>query len=255
VLAAAEEQVKRANAALASASGAALEVATHALEKVRSAVEDAKAGAAFGPSRPLLNVWFRNAAEGYVVGSYGQIFRTKDGGARWEYLGDRLNNPDNLHLNAISVSPSGILLVAGESGSVFRSSDAGESWVRYDTLYNGALYGVLNLDAADGAAQNILAYGFGGRVFRSFNGGAQWKQLSIGVKSPIVAGARSGSAIYLLAQDGAILQCDDAAATCSSATQASATRVSGFVPIKGKDGFVLAAIGGLRLVYATAPHK
>ncbi len=85
-----------------AASGAAKQAALKAQDDAENALADVRASAKFGPSRPLLSLWFKSAAEGYIVGSYGQIFHTADAGATWESFAGRLHNLEGLHFNAIA---------------------------------------------------------------------------------------------------------------------------------------------------------
>ena len=75
------------------------------------------AGAQFGPSRPLLGVWFDRQGRGLVVGANGQVFRSADAGRSWRSAARNLNNPDALHYNAIVADDRGELFVAGEAGT------------------------------------------------------------------------------------------------------------------------------------------
>ncbi|MTJ80457.1 MAG: glycosyl hydrolase [Telmatospirillum sp.] len=138
-----------------------------------NALDDARAAARFGPSHPLLGLWFESADRGVVVGSYGQIFRTADGGTTWESLGLRLDDADGLHLNAVTATSDGVWLVVGEGGRIYRSTDGGDHWTRTEVGGKGAFLGIKAWRDRDGKSR-ILAYGFGGRVFRSLDDGRTW---------------------------------------------------------------------------------
>jgi len=157
------------------------------LELAEDALADAEAGAAFGPARPLFSLWFENTRQGFAAGSFGQLFRTSDGGVNWHYIGDRLDNPEGFHYNAITHAPSGKLLIAGEGGVLHSSVDSGNTWRRHETGYNGQLYGVLAFND-DGGNETLLAYGFGGRIFVSRNAGSDWSELDREVRANIVSG-------------------------------------------------------------------
>lgn len=161
----------RANALVAEDARAALAAARAkgdptAVADAEFAVEDAQAAAEFGPSRPLLDLWFATAEQGFVVGSYGQIFHTADGGTTWRSLAGRMSNPNGMHLNAITEAADGTLLIAGEGGFVYRSTDHGGHWETQETGGPTNLFGVRRLDEARGRPA-FLAFGFGGRIFRS----------------------------------------------------------------------------------------
>jgi photosystem II stability/assembly factor-like uncharacterized protein len=231
MLADAKAAVEKAQAAGAGAGNAALADAENALG-------DIEAAAKFGPSRPLLGVWFRDARTGYAVGAYGQAFRTTDGGAHWHSMGAGLPNPEGLHYNAIAGGPGNVLAIAGEGGYVYRSADGGASWQRIETGYGGQLYGVIF------TGRSMLAYGFGGHVFRSEDGGATWRETPAVTKKSLVGGALQGSSIVLAAQDGALLRSDDDGVSFRVMRQGDAVPTAGMLAVNGT--VLLSGVGGVR---------
>lgn len=234
---------KQANALVLADAKAALAKAQAAggasLADAENALGDIEAAARFGPSRPLLGVWFRDAMTGYAVGAYGQAFRTGDGGAHWTSMGAGLANPEGLHYNAVAGGVGNVLAIAGEGGYVYRSADGGASWQRSATGYSGQLYGVLF------TGRSLLAYGFGGHVFRSEDGGASWRETPAVTKKSLVGGAMQGSSIVLAAQDGALLQSDDDGASFRMLRQGDAVPTAGMLAAKG--AVLLAGVGGVRV--------
>ncbi|MES2148518.1 MAG: YCF48-related protein [Pseudomonadota bacterium] len=175
------------------------------LEQAQNAALDLQAATKFGPSRPLLAVWYRQSTLGFAVGAFGQALRTRDGGASWESLGGRIANPDGLHFNAIGHSADGAVMIAGEGGRVYRSNDDGDSWHAIDTGYKGPLYGVIET-----APGKLLAYGFGGNALRSDDGGKHWSALPrLGSKNLIGAVLSADGKLLLAARDGAIFRSAD----------------------------------------------
>ena len=175
-----------------------------ALDNALFALDDAKASGASGPSRPLLDVWFRDADEGWAVGAYGMIVHTKDGGRHWEYV-SALANPDRLHLNAVLGLPDGTLLVAGEGGLLHRSEDGGKHWQPPQQLTPASLYKLMQL--ADG---RLLALGFGGTLLSSPDLGQTWNS----IKTPVPVGLYGGrqladGALVLSGQGGVLLYSSD----------------------------------------------
>jgi photosystem II stability/assembly factor-like uncharacterized protein len=177
---------------------------TAALDNAYFALDDAKASAASGPSRPLLDVWFRNADEGWAVGAYGVIVHTKNGGRNWDYVSS-LTNPDRLHLNTVLGLPDGSLLVAGEAGQLHRSLDGGKHWEASQQLTQASLYKLMQLTNG-----KLLALGFGGTLLSSHDLGRTWESL----KTPIPVGLYGGKqlsdgAIVLSGQGGVLLYSSD----------------------------------------------
>lgn len=174
----------------------------------RMMLEDAVAGSQAavdaGPSRPLLAVRFANERVGLAAGSFGQLFSTEDGGQHWRYIGDRLDNPEGLHLNAITLGADGRLYVAAEAGAIFSSTDMGRSWTRSNLGYKGHLYGVLALPG-----EVLVAYGFNGHLFRSTDRGQAWKPIASPTAKSIVAGTSANGPALLLDEGGQLLRTTD----------------------------------------------
>lgn len=227
-----------AKAAVAKAQAAGAGADKAALGDAENALGDIEAAAKFGPSRPLLGVWFRDARTGYAVGAYGQAFRTMDGGANWTSMGAGLANPEGLHYNAIAGGPGNMLAIAGEGGYVYRSADGGASWQRTATGYGGQLYGVIF------TGRSMLAYGFGGHVFRSEDGGASWRETPAVTKKSLVDGAMRDGAIVLAAQDGALLRSDDDGVSFRVVKQGDAVPTAGMLAMDGT--VLLSGVGGAR---------
>ncbi len=239
LLAAAE---KRQNEASAAGTGGAAAPAA-----AQQALDDARAGAKFGPARPLFDVWFKDGKQGLAVGSFGQIFRTRDGGKTWELGNEHIANPDNLHYNALSHTPGGTLLIAGEAGKVYRSRDGGDSWATLDTGYPGQLYGAIAA-GEDAKGEVLLAYGFGGHVFRSADNGAHWRPATIDEKKPLVAGtALVDGSIILLSYDGKLLRSADRGVSFKPASSGPGMPASAMVRIANTT-FIVAGAGGVRFV-------
>lgn len=147
-------------------------------------------------TQPLLDVWFKDARTGYVVGTFNRIFRTDDGGAHWTPLIDKTDNPEELHLYAVRGSGDELYL-AGERGMVWRWDDAKSAFVDVRTPYTGSLFGLIVTPRA------VLAYGMRGSLYRTTDRGAHWQQIDTGLRAGIVAGdMRPNGEIVLVAQSG-----------------------------------------------------
>lgn len=173
-----------------------VEDAEFMLEEAEFMLEGAMDDTEAGPVRPLLDVWFRNEQEGFVVGSYGMLLVTNDGGQNWELVSDRMDNAEAYHLNQIVPAPDGTLYIAGEAGFVYRSRDGGESWDTLEPGYDGSFYGLV---AVPGSGENyeLLAYGLRGNLFRSIDQGETWDQVDSGTTITLMSG--------LLLKDGTVL--------------------------------------------------
>ena len=168
----------------AGATGAKAEIAKRRLADAQRLVDD-------GPGKPFLALQFENEQSGFVVGAYGLIFRTTDGGKSWQPWMSHLDNPKGLHLNAIRAVGKTIYL-AGEQGLFFRSTDGGETFTRLATPYEGSYF-------------TVAAIAPGGVILAGMRGNAYWSgdegNTFVKVESPMPI---SFSAIALLA-DGRLL--------------------------------------------------
>lgn len=147
------------------------------LETLTILFEDAESFVDEGASRPFLDLWFKNRMEGFVVGAFGLILHTQDGGKNWQAWFDHLENPYNFHLNAIR-QVGDRLYIAAEAGTLYRSTDWGQSWELLESPYDGSFFGVIGSD--DG---RVIAYGLRGNAFESRDWGESWEQLETGVDS------------------------------------------------------------------------
>lgn len=225
------------------------------LKGAESVLEDARAGAKFGPSRPLFDVWFKNEAEGIVIGSFGQIFHTNNGGENWELWADRLNNPDGLHYNAITATASGLLVIAGEGGKVYRSGDGGQSWDTFETGYPGQLYGVVGIPDKTGP-EVLVAFGFSGHVFRSTDKGAVWNQVVVETNKAVVTGTvLPGGTVILVTQDGRVLRSDDEGRSFKLENTGVNMSIAAMTLIANEGTLIFAGTNGTKIVSSNNSGK
>ena len=147
-----------------------------------------------GPSLPWLDVYFENPEEGYVVGSFGMIAHTFDGGQSWQPWLHRIDNPMALNLNALEKIGDDIF-IAGERGTVFRLDRDERYFERLESGYRGSFFGIT------GSPDQLMAYGLRGTIRESRNGGETWAPVEAGFTVGISDGL-STPAITLFASAG-----------------------------------------------------
>jgi len=167
---------------------------------------EAQRFASQGAENPLLDVWFDDARNGYVVGAFGLVLRTADGGKTWEPLLHATDNPKALHLYAVR-RVGGDLYVAGEQGLLLKLDAERGRLVALSIPYQGTLFGLV------GNERVVLAYGLRGNVVRSTDRGRTWSAVPTGVPVGLTAGTLDDKGrIVLASQAGHVLvSADDGA--------------------------------------------
>lgn len=162
--------VAAANLALEAAQEKMKEMKADSTRQEKEALErhlqDAQLLVDDGPDKPFLDILFENDRQGFIVGAYGLIFKTVDGGETWHSWIDRVDNPDGMNLYGIQAVGSTYYIV-GEQGLVLKSTDGGDSFVRVNTPYQGTYF----VSAAAASGEIVLA-GLRGNAYWSDDQGA-----------------------------------------------------------------------------------
>ncbi|MTV37006.1 glycosyl hydrolase [Duganella radicis] len=159
------------------------------------ALADAERLAAEGPSKPFLDVQFFDEQHGLVVGAFGLMFATADGGQHWQPAMERLDNPKGKHLYAVQARGDECYVV-GELGAVYYSKDRCQAFSAVQTPYEGTYFG-----AVATGPRSVVVFGMRGHVYWSGDAGASWRQSEIATPASLMAG--------LLLKDGSILLSDE----------------------------------------------
>ncbi|MEW6271001.1 MAG: YCF48-related protein [Thermodesulfobacteriota bacterium] len=107
---------------------------------------------------------------GWVVGAFGAIFRTTDGGVTWESQ----PTPTLDYLFAVDFTSPTHGVVVGKSGVVLTTEDGGQTWVQRDSGTDRNLFSV-----AYASPTHLWAVGDWGAVIESTDGGATWKDRTL----------------------------------------------------------------------------
>jgi photosystem II stability/assembly factor-like uncharacterized protein len=150
-----------------------------------------------GPEQSLLDLWFDDKNNGYVVGSFGTVFRTTDGGASWQPLMEKVRSADLVHLNAIR-KVNGELYLASERGVVFKLDRTSGRFEPMPTGYKGSFFGLVEHDAQP------LAFGLLGNAYLSSDAGKAWTKVETGLSANVTGAVPlSDGRVLLLGLDGA----------------------------------------------------
>lgn len=177
-----------------------------------------------GPALPFLDVWFENDLRGFAVGAFGLLALTTDGGVTWEPWLNRIDNEEQLHLNAIE-GINGDIYIAAERGVLFRLDRERRRFVAQQTGQERSLFGVV------GADDGIITYGLGGAVYKSSDSGISWKPLATPSNTLITSGtALPGTDQFILANTvGELLRGNGTSDSLTLANMNEASRVTGLV--------------------------
>lgn len=215
-----------------------------ALENAEYALEDAFIDFEDKSTKPLLDVWFKNKQNGFVIGAYGMIFKTTDGGNSWNDWSSHVENPDRFHLNSIADAGDGRLMIVGEAGLMLRTVNGGDQWDQMFSPYEGSFFGVTSLNK-----QGVqFAFGLRGNLARSDNFGSSWKLMNTHTEQSLIGGTdRLGRVAYIVGNGGAFIKGIDVGRKWESKIRAG--RGSAAAIIESKAGhFVLVGENGVELL-------
>jgi photosystem II stability/assembly factor-like uncharacterized protein len=151
-----------------------------------------------------------DAQNGYVVGAFGAIFRTSDGGKTWE--AQRTPTQDYLFSVDFSTATHGVAV--GKSGTVLLTDDGGKTWTKKDGGTDRNLFSVVFA-----APQHAWAVGDWGTVIESKDGGSTWTNRSL--KDDVVLTSQSWPDEqhgYVAGEFGTVEVTTDAGATFEKST-------------------------------------
>lgn len=116
---------------------------------------DENENAGFEGEARLASVAFADNNRGFVVGEFGMILASEDGGATWK----RQHSPTDVQLYDVQTIDAKRAVIAGSDGTVLETRDAGKGWSAVPTPKRKHLFGVW----ATGA--KTIAVGGDGTIF------------------------------------------------------------------------------------------
>ncbi|MBL8352571.1 MAG: glycosyl hydrolase [Burkholderiaceae bacterium] len=182
--------------------------------KAEAMLKEAERFAAQGAENPFLDVGFENEKTGYLVGAFGLLLRTVDGGASWQPMLHAADNPKAQHLYAVRAVGSDVF-VAGEQGLLMkldRSNAASPQFRAVELPYKGTLFGVT------GNARAVIAHGLRGTVLRSTDAGRSWQTVETGLQVGLTGSSIDADGrIVIVSQAGHLLLSKDDGASFAPA--------------------------------------
>ena len=192
---------------------------------------------------PLLDVWFEDESRGWAVGAFGSLLSTDDGGQHWISHSDRVDNPDEFHLNAITGDGAGRVFIAGEGGVMYRSIDSGQSWEAITPFYEGSWFGTLY----DAAHDTLLVFGLRGNLYLSRDFGDNWETVAEDNKITLAGGSVSADGqVVLVGGVGTILRSGDGGLSFQRSTLPDRLSLSSALESNGQ--LIVVGQGGARVL-------
>lgn len=186
-----------------------------------------------GADKPWLDALFLDARHGWLVGAYGLLLRTEDGGVTWQSAMGDIDNPAGLHLYSIRALGKR-LVIAGEQGALFQSTDNGQHFKRIESPYEGSFFGL-----ASTLEGHLIAYGLRGNAWRQPAGTDDWQAISMGNDVTLTADLQVSNGVLLLADEaGRISFSRDGAGSFKSLEVVAKGYVAGLA--EAADGAVIA---------------
>ncbi len=204
-------------------------------EVERSATQSATPGVL---PAPFLDVWFADAKEGYLVGAFGLILHTADGGDSWEPWTDRTDNDRRLHLYAVG-GDGARRWIAGEQGLLLKWDAVSARFAKVETPYAGSFFGL------DVQGDRIVAFGLRGNAYGRLGDTSPWTKIVTGVDANLVAAiSLSPERVLLVSQAGQVLKGSLATGQSSTVLDAHGGDVAGAIALDARH-LVLARIDGV----------
>lgn len=224
----------------ANLEGAAAEADTGNVERQKNAARLIKDGA----DKPFFGLHFTDTLSGMVVGAYGLVFATEDGGKTWKSAIERIENSKGNHLYSI-YSSGADLYVVGEQGTFYRSSDNGGKFKRVEMPTKGTLFGVV---ATNGG--QLLAYGLRGNLYRKEVGSDQWEKINVPPITLTLGITLKDGSIILADEVGHLLKSTDEGRSFQSIPQSQSVPIVGLT--QAEDGsLILAGLHDLKRLVIT----
>ncbi len=201
-------------------------------------VHNAELLVADGPDKPFLDLNFKSEQEGIIIGAYGLIFSTTDGGQSWQCLMDRVENPRGLNLYAIRAFDDA-MYIAGEQGLFLVSRDKGNSFQKMQTPYSGTFF-----DLAVTSSGDVVIVGLRGNAYWSTDQGATFNQTRVPVEVSFTAVTQLEDGTLLFAnQAGMLLASRDGGRSLQLTDIPRLGPISGLIPA-GNGSLMTVGYGG-----------
>lgn len=219
--------------------------ANQAEPKHEAAGKEAARFAAQGAENPWLDCWFADEQTGFVVGAFGQILQTTDGGTRWTPWLHAIDNPKGLHLYAVRGIGTD-LWITGEQGLLLKLDREAQRFKAVELPYKGTLFGIVGHERA------LVVHGLRGTALRSTDGGRSWQPVATGLQAGLPAATLDARGRFVLvSQAGHVLASSDDGASFTPLANPRPLPAAAVAALPG--ALVLAGPRGLQSLPAPQP--
>lgn len=179
-------------------------LATAGEESAAAYLDEVKLNYADGPEQALMDVWFSDDSNGFVVGTFGTILATRDGGKSWESWMERVDNPELLHYNAIAGVGEDVF-IASERGIVFKLDRQANKFLPIETGYSGTFFNI------NGKGSTVIAVGLRGTAYETKDAGETWALIPTDIKAALtdVMPLKDGRFLMVGINGGAVISDQD----------------------------------------------
>ncbi|KAA1193301.1 hypothetical protein F0M18_05525 [Pseudohalioglobus sediminis] len=190
-----------------------------------------------GADKPLFAVDFHDESYGHVLGAYGMILKTEDGGKNWVHVLETTENDSFYHVfDVANLAGKNRFFMSGEAGLFMIGDAEAETATLVETVpWEGSFFTASA--TPDGA---VVLGGLRGRMFRSDDEGQSWEEVKKRPTSSIVDSTllENGTLIFV-GIAGEILASNDDGRTFAMLPVTSGNRI--YAVEEGPDGSLLVA--------------
>lgn len=143
------------------------EIYSYMIEEMQFAIEQ-------GADKPLFKVEFHSPTFGHVLGAYGMILRTDDGGKNWQHVLENTENDSFYHVyDVANLDGDKRFFMSGEAGLfMIGDAEAKKATLLETVPWEGSFF-----TAAATPSGAIVLGGLRGRMFRTIDEGASWEEV------------------------------------------------------------------------------
>jgi hypothetical protein len=121
-----------------------------------------------------------DGVEVWLAATAAGLFRSVDGGRRWQACDDGLDDPAVAAVALAQVGENATVFATTATGRMYRSDDGGKGWSEVHSWAGLGVATVLALSSTFAEDQTIFVGTLEG-IYRSLDGGAQWESCTFGL--------------------------------------------------------------------------